>query len=231
MRAVSTALQEIINSSPELQFGFYQGLFNLTQLARFVRPMVEARTYKEVQESSLVMALSRLARTRIGASAIGSKPALAKGRRYEVENVSVRSGLCAFTLDRSPESHRAAQLIYTKLKRKDGYLTLSEGTSEITLIFERTELEIVLETLGSGVGAPRPKMRRDHIAALGVRFHPRYIEVPGLLQRILQQISLQGINIAELASTATELVIYIGEKDVRVGLDTLLRAFVERSAE
>ncbi len=183
--------------------------------------MVEARTAKEVAEPSLVMALSRMARS--------SKKSLSRKipiiGRFEVENVSVRSGLSTLTLHRSADTHRATQSIYSKLIRKDSYFTLSEGTSEITLIFERSELTTVLSALPSG---ERPKLRRDNIAALGVRFHARYIEIPGLLQRILQQISLQGINIAELASTATELVVYIAETDVRRGLDTLLRAFVDR---
>jgi aspartokinase len=221
MRTVGTALTAIINSSPELQFGFYGGLFNLTQLARFIRPMVEARTAKEVAEQSLVMALSRMARTSRQA---GSREAFGV-KRFEVENVSVRSGLSTLTLHRSPDTHRATQSIYSKLNKKESYFTLSEGTSEITVIFERRELATVIAALPSG---ERPKLRRDNIAALGVRFHSRYIEIPGLLQRILQQISLQGINIAELASTATELVVYIAEDDVRRGLDTLLRAFVDR---
>lgn len=221
MRTVGAALSEIINSSPELQFGFHAGLFNLTQLARFVRPMVEARTAKEVAEPSLVMALSRMAR----ATQKASSRKISGAGRFEVENVTVRSGLSTLTLHRSTDTHRATQSIYSKLNRKDSYFTLSEGTSEITLIFERSELATVLAALPAG---ERPKLRRDNIAALGVRFHSRYVEIPGLLQRILQQISLQGINIAELASTATELVVYIAESDVRRGLDTLLRAFVDR---
>lgn len=219
MRLLSTALVEILDSSAELQFGFYNGLFNLTQLARFLKPMVEARTFKEVQEGSLVMALSRLARAR------AAKQRAVKSADFKVEHVSVRAGLSVLTLHRSAESHRATQSIYAKLRKRDSYFTLTEGTSEITLIFERSQLETVLESLPKG---EKPKLRRDNLAALGVRFHPRYIEVPGLLQRILQQITVQGINVAELASTATELVIYVAEHDVRHGLDTLMRAFVER---
>ena len=227
MRTVAQALHDIIEGSPELQFGFSEGLFNLTQLARFIRPMVEARTFKEVQDSSLVMALSRMSResTLIAKKLSGGGTRILGSSRYEVENVSVRSGLSILTLARTREAHRAVQGIYLKLSRKDSYFTLSEGTSEITVIFERVELPLVLSSLPA---SERPKIQRDHIAALGVRFHPRYIEIPGLLQRIIQQITLQGINIAELASTATELVIYIAESDVRRGLDTLLRAFVEQ---
>jgi len=220
MRTVSFAISNIIDSSAELQFGFSAGLFNLTQLARFIKPMVEAQTFKEVQESSLVMALSRLARNRTPSS----KARII--REFKIENVSVRSGLSTLTLHRSADTHRATQAIYSKLNRKESYFTLSEGTSEITIIFERSELAAVLAALPVG---ERPKLRRDNIAALGVRFHEKYIAIPGLLHRILQQITMQGINIAELASTATELVIYIDEKDVRFGLDTLLRAFVEKA--
>jgi len=40
---------------------------------------------------------------------------------------------------------------------------------------------------------------------------------------------LQGVNVIEIASTSTELIVYINESDVRIAFDTLLRAFVERA--
>jgi aspartokinase len=72
-------------------------------------------------------------------------------------------------------------------------------------------------------------LARDKVAALSVRFNAKYLEVPGLLYKILEQIALQGVNVIEIASTSTELIVYINESDVRIAFDTLLRAFVERA--
>ncbi len=217
MKTLSTALDEILLSSPELRYGFSNGLFNLSQLARFVKPLVEARTKKEIRESSLVMALSRRARKE------GKARRNAGSAHYQVEHLSVLSGLTVMTLYRTEENHRATELIYSKLNRVGSYLTLSEGSSEITLIFDSQHRSLV-----SSILPHKPKLVRDEVASLSVRFHPRYIEVPGFLHKILEQIALQGINLIELASTATELIVYIRETDIRLAFDTILRGFVEK---
>ena len=218
MRNVAQAIDEIMSGSAELRFGFSKRLFNLTQLAKFIRPMVEARTHKEVRESSLVMALSRRQR-------VGTRSSVqAAARRFAVENIAVLSGLSVITLHRSDENHRAVEQVYSRLKRKGAFLTVSEGTSEITLIFSSDHRGVVTDILPG-----RPKLSRDKVAALSVRFHPKYLDVPGLLYKILEQVSLQGINVIEIASTSTELIIYINERDIRLSFDTLLSAFVERA--
>jgi aspartokinase len=218
VRTVTQAVDEILALSAELRFGFSKGLFNLTQLAKFIRPMVEARTFKEVRETSLVMALSRRQR---GA---GTSAAQTAARQFAVENLSLLSNLSVMTLLRSDENHRAVEQVYTRLKRKGSFFTVSEGTSEITIIFSSEYRAVVSDILPG-----RPKLARDKVAALSVRFNAKYLEVPGLLYKILEQIALQGVNVIEIASTSTELIVYINESDVRIAFDTLLRAFVERA--
>ena len=216
MLKLNDALTHVLERSPALQFGLAERLFNLTQLARFVRPLVEARTKKEVSSSALVMALSRLTRAPI-------KRSSAPGR-MRIENLAVRSGLTAVTLFRTPDTHRAVNQFYTRLKRVDAYLTITEGSNEITVIFPSEHRALLKELV------PIPwRHAREGIASLGVRFHHRYLEVPGFLYQIMQQLALQSINIIELASTATEIIVYLDDKDVRLAFDTLMRAFVEHS--
>ncbi len=217
MRPIRSAILEVLNSSSELQFGFHSRLFNLTALANFIWPMLEAKTRKEVKTSSIVMALSRILRES------KRRPTNQIQERFVIENISVQSGLIVITLNRTAENHRAAEIIYSRLRKKDSYFTMSEGSSEIALIFQGSYRELVL-----GLLPQRPKLIREKVASLSLRFHPKYIEVPGLLYKILQQISLQGINLVELASTATEFILYINEADVRNGFDTLLKGFSER---
>jgi aspartokinase len=63
------------------------------------------------------------------------------------------------------------------------------------------------------------------IASVGVKFHEKFIEVPGLLYMILQVVTMQHINIVELASTATEVIIYIDQKDIYLAFDAILSKF------
>ena len=212
---ISSALQNIIDSSSEFQFGFHNQLFNLTRLAEFIRPMVEARTKKTVQHNSLVMALSRLNRRRV--SRARKLP-----RKFVVQSISVLSGLTVMTFARTPENHRAAERIYSRLRKAEAFCTMTEGSNEITFIFPRSFRGAVQPLLVN-----RPTFSRNDVAALCVRFHPKYLDVPGLLHTILQQITLQGINIIEIASTTTELTLYIREDDLRTGFDTLMAGLRE----
>jgi aspartokinase len=44
---------------------------------------------------------------------------------------------------------------------------------------------------------------------------------------VLQQVAVQGINVVEIASTATELILYLDQKDVRLAFDTLYQRFMD----
>ncbi len=46
-----------------------------------------------------------------------------------------------------------------------------------------------------------------------------------MLYRILQALALQGVNLAEVASTTTEFHAYLAEDDVMLALDSLYGAF------
>lgn len=48
MIKISEAIQDIVHNNDQLRFGFHHQLFNLSQVARFIQPLVEARTQKSV---------------------------------------------------------------------------------------------------------------------------------------------------------------------------------------
>jgi pyridoxine 5'-phosphate synthase PdxJ len=56
----SEALEQVIAGNPFLQFGLAHRLYNLSELAKIVQPIVEVRIGKTVQRTALVTGLSRL---------------------------------------------------------------------------------------------------------------------------------------------------------------------------
>ena len=68
------------------------------------------------------------------------------------------------------------------------------------------------------------------LASLGVTFDERYLDEPGFLYFVLQQLYFQNINIVELASTSTELILYLAQADVRLAFDTIYQRFVHKEA-
>lgn len=212
MKTITDIISSIIGENPFLQFGFSHKLFNLSQLAKFLQPLVEVRAKKEVTLSALTMSLSRLQRRRLKVA-----PEIQK---FRVENIQIFSNLCTFTFVKTPQIHEKIHALYTHIQGQNGYMTLSEGNNEITLITEETYQQKVKEVV-----TENPKYSNEDVACVGVRFSEKYIDVPGFLYAVLQQVNLQRINIVELASTYTEFILYIHTKDTKLAFETLFRCF------
>ncbi len=211
---VSLALSEVLNSNPHLQLGLHHRLFNLSQLARFLTPILRARIGRKVQASAITMALSRHQRDL-------PKSFRPKEERFHLDKLSVHSGLCVVTVEKTREAQRQAHALYSKLEKQRHYFTLTEGLTQITLIFDFEALASVESILTVPLVA-----RHASVGALTVAFPKHYIRTPGFLYLVLQQVAVQGINIIEIASTATELILYLDRKDVRLAFDTLYQRFM-----
>ena len=216
MIKITDALKAIISENSELSFGLHHGLFNLTQLARFLKPHVSARTKKEISEAALLMAISRLQRKRGSAPKKDSEP-------YLVERVSLHTGLYLATYVKSSDNHAAVASLYKRAQRDGGYMVISEGISEITIVIEQQHLAEIRQLL-----TQKPIVERKGAVSLGIRFNKKYLNVPGFIQRILQSLSLQNINVLEISSTATELAVYLDDRDRHLALDTILASFKQQ---
>jgi hypothetical protein len=210
---ISDAIQDIVHNNDQLRFGFHHQLFNLSQVARFIQPLVEARTQKSVQVSAILMNLSRM-HQRLAQHK--SPP----HQQFYIDKINIHTDLCSFTLVKTSQSHRELNRMYSEIQKRDGFMTITEGISEITAIVES-------ENFGLGtrwITEPIRLVNQD-IASVGVKFHEKFIEVPGLLYMILQTVTMQHINVVELASTATEFIIYIDQKDIYLAFDAILSKF------
>ncbi|MCB0352124.1 MAG: hypothetical protein KDD64_01330 [Bdellovibrionales bacterium] len=219
MMKISDALRTVIMQSPFLRFGLSRGLLNLSQLARFLQPLIEARTKKHVKPSAILMSLSRLAR---GDEFQGEAD---PDRGFEIGALNVHSGLVVYTFYKNSDSHKAANQVYRKIQHRGGFITITEGITEITIITEDRFGELFKEDF-----VEKPKHHNQRIASLSVKFHQSYVNQPGFLYSILQQITLQGINVVEVASTATEFILYLEESDVQLAFDTLYGTFSSRES-
>lgn len=214
MRKLSDALEEVIDGSPLFQLGLQEGLLNLSQLARFIHPLLTVRMKKEIQVQSITMALSRLQRSK-------EKGTIKNRIDLKLKNIALHSDLSILTFTKTKEVHKALQQIYSKILSANGFITITEGVTEVTIIIEERNREYAEKQVPT-----KPLHRRKDIASLGLRFDEAYLSMPGLFYSIFQQLYLQNLNIAELASTTTELIIYLDRKDVQLAFDTLYTRFV-----
>ena len=220
MIRISEAVQEIVETHAALRFGFYHDLMNLTKVARFLRPSIEARTKKEVTDAAVLMNLSRLQKK------LARLPQPQSRRdKLVLDKVSIQSGLCAATVAKSPTSHRELNRVFNRVQSRNGFITVTEGMREVTVIVEAENLRLVTSALSSP-----PRILHDDLAAVGVAFDERYLKVKGILFQLMEEIALQNINVIEIASTATEFSIFLREEDVQLAFDALFNRFSRRNA-
>ncbi len=215
MIRISETLRDIVKGNPFLEFGVHHGLFNLTQLARYLQPQVEARAMKEVQVSAITMNLSRLQRR--------LAPATPAPERFVIDNVTIHSGLSTVTYPRNPEVQAKLNALYNRIHEEGGFCSLSQGLRELTAIFESR----FRPELGQQIRQP-PLYEHERLASVGVQFGARYADIPGMLYMLLQRVTLQNINLIEITSTYTEIIFFIDETDTRTVFDTLFQSFLVR---
>lgn len=213
MRKISEAVETIVGGHPALAFGLHHRVLNLTKLARFIRASVEAQTRKEVSESAVLMSLSRLQRK-------WSRTRPQKTDALVLDKVSIVSGLCSVTLAKTQTTHRELNRVFTSVQEQNGFITITEGLREITVIVEEENYARLRKALSS-----RPKIVHRNVASVGMTFSERYLRVKGVLHQLLEQIAIQNINVLEVASTATEFYIYVEERDVEVAFAAIFHRF------
>lgn len=192
----------MVQENQFLRWGLGHRLFNLSQLAAYVKPLLEARTKKSLQSGAIVMNLSRLQK-------ITSKYALKK-HDYRISSINVYSNLRIMTFKKDPQIRE---------KIGSNYLSMTEGVHEMTVVVERGASEQVYKNI-------KPKKEFSDVAAVSIQFSAQYSETPGFLHFLLQLMSLQNINILELSSTFTEIVFYLHSKDVKLAFDTFYQSLM-----
>lgn len=212
MLKISDSLREIANSDNLLKTGLYHRLFNLSKTARFLKPLVETRTKKPVGFSALLMSLSRL-QGEIGKS-------IPKIQDFSIINLTVYSELCSMAFVASPKVLNNIHKIQTEIQKQGGYLTLSQGTSEVTIITNEKFIDSVTNSLFE-----KPKYVKRDLSSLGLKFDAKYNDLPGWFYYVLQSIALQGISVHEISSTYTELILYVDKKDIKLSFETIQNLF------
>ena len=105
MKKISDAVSEIITPHSLFHFGLHHRLLNLSQVARFIKPLVEARTHKEVHEAAVLMSLSRLQAKLLDPGALGD---------LVLSNINIHSGLCSLTVFKTPEVHQQLNRVFSR---------------------------------------------------------------------------------------------------------------------
>ncbi|MBT5016331.1 hypothetical protein HN748_03090 [Candidatus Peregrinibacteria bacterium] len=180
----------------------------MSKVADFLHPMIEIRAKKQVSRGSIMMQLSRLQKN--------LQKITPDGITFRTNNLTLHASLAVITYDRTATLLEKVNKIVSAQMTKDSFLALNRGSSELTLIVD-SELSSYIQ---NEIHA-HPKNIIAPVTAITIHFSEKYADVPGFLYHVIQQITLQGINIVEVTSTYSELTILVAQKDARLAFDTL----------
>lgn len=203
MITVSDAVATILNKSPLYEESITEGIANLSSLARIIRGEVEKLTYKKVTDAAILMALKRY------------KPKIQptvhlKSVFTSSPDLTLKSNLVEFTIENSSELIQK----YEKLLGKLGYASrhffiITQGIFETTLIVSK-ELTADVEKIFKN-----EKMNRlDHISSITIKLPKQVVRIPGVYYLILRKLYWESINVIEVASTFSELTVFLKDQDV-----------------
>lgn len=208
MLKLNEVLEQSIKQNPWLVFGIKNRLFNLTSLANFLKVNLEAKLKKQVSTSSILMALSRLQkRIDIQSSMLVD---------FKIKNLTLNLNLIVFSYYKNPQTHKVMGEFYAFLQSKREFVNLTEGVSEINIVFDAKFKDEFLDLVGKEY-----KYRKENLSALVLKFSEEYADCPGFLLSVVEKMFIQNVNLIEVSSTFTELILYVEKTQSKLAFDTL----------
>ncbi len=210
MLTTTEAIDRIVTHAPFFEEGLRDGLLNLSAVARRLRPDVEHRLARPVSEAAILMGLRRIA------ARLRRRPRPLGTVLRNIGDLTLRSDLVEFTFQTSPTilDHKR-RLLAAMAKRRDTFVAITQGVSEVTLIVSASAAADVVRLFAR----EREVARLDDLSSITVRLPEKAVGIPGVHYSILKQLAWHDINVVEVVSTYTELSIVLADADVE-------RAFV-----
>lgn len=210
MIKITDIVKEILFSSEIALGSLSNGYLNLSAYAASIQKEVERRTFKQVRVGTIVVALSRIAKT------LDVKPDLVPN--FKINTIAVKTGLVEFTFEKTKSNRDKLQRIY----ENDDFLSadffaVTYGVGELNIIVP----EGLRREVAKVYGREKPRFYQENLSSLTVRFDDWCIQVPNVTFALVRPLALKRLNIVEIVSTFTELTFILNEDDIQEALSTL----------
>lgn len=209
MIKVTDTVLEILQSSETALEAMRTGVLNLRAFARQILPQVESKTFKPVKVGTIVVALFRISKT------LGNIEPLQP--QIILEELSIKSPLSDITFENTRENARLAHTFSRLLEDVDGhFFTVTQGVNEITFIVSDDLRPKLLNHFPH-----KPKSIFENLVGVNVRFSEDYLQQPNVIYAILAKLAAKRINVIEIVSTYTGLMIVIENDEMELAISQL----------
>ncbi len=209
MITVAQSVEEILLHDDVAFAAARKGWLNLSSYARAIQPEIQKQLFKDIQQGTIVTALSRIV------AALAEPPAATADA---IQSLSVHSSLEGMTYERTADVSAKIRDIYRGLHAEStSYLTVTQGINEVTVVAEGDIAQVFREALRGC----RVIYDKTNLVGITVKFAVGNLEVPNLIFTLSRRLAYKDINIIEIVSTATELTYIIEKKDLATALEQL----------
>ncbi len=214
MMSIPVAVEEVIKKKPFLEGALVDGLINLSALARQLKPEVEQKIGKPVNDSAVIMALNRL----VPRLELVSTMKI----RKVVENMGdiiVRSNLADYTfINTSTLYTLQAKLLNQVNSLKNVFCTFSQGIYETTLVVSDSIVPLVEEIFVN----ERLICKNTDLSLITVKLPSDNTLCPGVYYCLFKELAWDNINVVEVISTSNEFTIVVSDEDIHRAFSILM---------
>lgn len=217
MHSIAHKVEQLVSESAFLTEGLAQGLINLSELARQLRPQLETDLWKPVGQAAVVMALRRVAE-RMPANR-QAQPILLTPRMNELTS---RNELSISTFRLTDTSHECQRQLLALAEPYPGmYVTITRGVHEMLVVCSRPLTHLVDQAFAT----ERLLARVDNLTALTLRLNPgTHMTGPaniGIYHAVLKQLAWDKISVINMMCTFSELTILLEQSQTGAAFTAL----------
>jgi len=203
MVTVSHIVEKMVKENPSLEIALAKDLISYSKLARSIREEVEKELGKKVNDPAIIVALKRLKEK--------SEHLYERKRVFYGKELNTTSNLMEITIGKSSQLPFIMKKIYEFSELEDGcILNAIHGNNQTTLVFSE-RMEPKIRTL---LKDEKTLSEIKSLAQLSIRFDEKMFETPGFIVYVLKELSWNNINIVEIVSTYTELIVVIKKEEL-----------------
>ena len=199
-------LKELLGKQPFVEEALHEDLINISSLARKIKPDLESRMGKDLNEGAIVMAIRR----------IGPGLQLQLQNRFrkfinQLGDIIVRSNLVDFTVANSNATVDCEFKFLQNIQDlPNGFYSFSRGVDETTMVISaHYEAEMKRAFL-----AEKVLNNQRTLSSITLKMPANNTETLGLYYYFFKNLSEGGINVIEVISTSNEATFIVKEDDV-----------------
>ncbi len=214
MISISEAARQEIHNTPFLEELLLDGLINQSSLARKLKSRIEKRVHKQITESAIIMAISRLP-----ADIRDSVNIDLRNFVHNLGDMVTRTNLMDFTFQNSQTLivHQS-EFLQAIGKSREIFCTFSQGVNETTIILSNHGVHL----MDIYFRDEKLLSRKNGLSSITMKLPAENTEVSGFYYFILKNLAWEGINITEVISTTNEFTIVVSDKDIEKTFSVLL---------